>query len=411
MIAKNLLALFFGAITTFGFLSPAAHTFHKVPGKALAKKVAAFIKELDLNEADNYLQSPEFKKHPEHVRITQQSEVAFLKTLNEVNLVSYLAEQHLSYMLFEALETPVVTLTALTSSGNESDLARIARQENAAFVLHISRFDLTHEAGKSYADLDVQLFDAHTGDVILERTFTGNDGNPGFEYACEDGSVDCCINNALSKMVPLAGKLILSNDPGIQKQKQLAQEQAAILSTLMKQAFDVKMLKDMIPAGDKTIAQGTAYQLLFNADRTKFVAFFAEPVPAAEGQAFRDSHKGDHNVNIVSDDEMGFFSGKLPNTYAHIVRGVFHDGKWYYEKSDVTYFDAESPEDGKTTYFGYLRKWGFFKEGTAVLDPAFWEGAETKGYTLTTKVMFAKVPQDDEKHAGMYRIVADQLEK
>jgi hypothetical protein len=267
-----------------------------------------------------------------------------------------------------------------------------------------------HEAGKSYADLEVRLFDANTGSVILERTFTGNDGNPGFEYACEDGSVDCCINNVLSKMVPQAGKLIIARDPGVMKQRQLADEQALLLGTLQAQAFDPKVLKDIIPAADKTIAPANVYQVLFNTDRTKFVAFFAEQVPEAGGKEFRDSHKSDHNVNIVSDDQMGFFSGELPNTYAYIVRGIFYNGKWYYEKSDVTYFDAASPKEGKTIYFGYLRKWGFFTEKTAVPDPAFWEGAETKGYSMTTKVMFAKVPKEDEKHAGMYRIVADRLD-
>jgi hypothetical protein len=105
---------------------------------------------------------------------------------------------------------------------------------------------------------------------------------------------------------------------------------------------------------------------------------------------------------------MGFFSGSLPNTYSYIVYGVLYKNKWYYEKSEVTYFDAESLEKGRAIYFGYLRKWQFFSDNTANPNPEFWDGKETKGYTLRTKVIFAKVPKE-ETNGGMYRIVVDQM--
>lgn len=390
-------------------LSPGAHKFHKVPGKELKAGVDEYRKSLNLDEADKYLQSPEFKKRPENIRLIQQSEIAFLKQLDEVKLISYLTEQHLSYLILEKLETAVIELKDQTSSGNVDDLKRIATQEKAAFVVNIGYFELLSEKGKSIAELTVQLFDANTGSILLDQAYRGDDLNPGFEYACEEGSVNCCINNALSRIVPQVGKLILANDPGMMKQKQLELKQDQVLKTLQETKFDAGSLSKVISPTDKQIEPKLAYQVMYSADLTKFVAFFAETVPAGDVKAFRDKHKDDKNINIISDDQSGFFSGALPNTYAYIVRGVLYKGKWYYEKSEVTYFDAPTLEKGKTMYFTNLRNWGFFTEGTTTPDPAFWEGTETEGYTLKSKVMFAKVPAAKAENGGMYRLVVDQM--
>lgn len=209
-------------------------------------------------------------------------------------------------------------------------------------------------------------------------------------------------------MVFEVNKLIIANDPAMMKQKQLELEQDKVLNALLGTQIKPNSLTKIIPSTDKTIEQKNAYQVLFSPDSTKFVAFFAETVPASEGKTFRDNHKDDKNVNIITDNEMGFFSGSLPNTYSYIVYGVLYKNKWYYEKSEVTYFDAESLEKGRAIYFGYLRKWQFFSDNTANLNPEFWDGKENKGYTLQTKVIFAKVPKE-ETNGGMYRIVVDQM--
>lgn len=418
---KTIIALFLTLNSCFFFaqtgtriliLSPAAHTFHKVPGKELKTGVDEYRKSLNLDEADKYFQSDEFKKRDENIRLIQQSEVAFLKQLDEVKLVSYLTEQHLSYFILEKIETAVFVLKDETSSGNTDDLKRLATQEKAAFVVHISAFNLLHEKGKSSAEISVQLFDVNTGSIILDQSYTGGDTNPGFEYTCEDGSVNCCINNALSKMVPQVGRLILKNDPGMKQQKQLVSKQNMSLE-LLKAAtkFDAAALSKIISPDDKQIDQKIAYQVLFSADQTKFVAFFAETVPAGDVKAFRDKHKEDRNINIISDDQSGFFSGSLPNTYAYIVRGVFYEGKWYYEKTEVTYFDAPTLEKGKTTYFTNLRDWGYFTEGTSTPDPAFWEGKEIEHYTLKMTTMFVKNPASEAENGGMYRLVVDQMKE
>ena len=416
MYIKSTLAVLFSSIVINGLaqigthviiLSPATHDFHKTPEKAIKKRVESFKKGLNLTEAEQYLQSPEFSKREENIQTMQKSEVAYLKVLDEVKIVSYLTEQHLTYHLLEKLETAVIEVKDLTSTGTDSDLQRIAKEGKAEFVLNISQFDLAYVEGKNIADIHVQLFDANSEKVILDQTYEGNSANQGFEYACEDGSVDCCINNSISKIVAQVSKLIISNDPATIKQKQLEAEQDKILKAVLSEKTNWNVLKKIIPSSDKSIEQKNAYQVLFSTDSTKFVAFFAEMVPASEGKTFRDKHEGDKNVNIISNDEMSFFSGSLPNTYAYIVYGVLYKGKWYYKKSEITYFDAASLDAGKAVYFGNLRKWGFFIENTATPDNTFWEGKETSGYALQTKVIFSKVPQS-EPYAGLYWVVADQ---
>jgi len=94
--------------------------------------------------------------------------------------------------------------------------------------------------------------------------------------------------------------------------------------------------------------------------------------------------------------------------------------KWYYEKSNVTYFEAKTLTDGQQKFFNNLQRWNFFKENSTEFSPDFWE----------TK-LFKRVPDlsqdpDWEKYGesiwktdeinnrpyiGLYEMVADKMRK
>lgn len=393
-------------------LSPNQSTFNKSMEKELTSKVDAYKKGLDLAAAEEFFRSEEFKRRPQNVQLMSKSEVSYLKTIDAVNLTSYLAEQHLSYALYEQIRTVVVKLKNEKSTGEVKDLDRIAGKEKATFVLNIKAIELYKEGKQSFAKLAVQLYDRASGSLLLDEAFTGGSENPGLEYTCEENSVDCCINNALSQALGAIIPLILDNNPATQKERQLAKERDAVLQTYLSKPFDPQSLKAILPASDKTVDAQDAYQVVFNDNQSQFVAFFTEAVPSTDAKAFRDG-KNDKNVNIVSDDQMGFFGGSLPNTYAYLVKGVLYNGKWYYEKAEVTYFDADSPENGRQAFFSYLQKWSFFADNSATLNPEFW--SYTGSRTLATTHLFLKIPDsandpEDRAYAGMYEIVADQLQ-
>jgi len=422
MCAKSFFFLLFCSLPIFGqtqagpnivILSPNESKFEKSIEKEISDKVMDFKKGLDLQEANAFLNSAEFKQRPENVQLISRSEVDYLKTIDHISLTSYLAEQHLVYAIYEQLNQVVVQLSTTRSKGDKGNLDKIATAENAAFVLNFSALDFYAENKKHFARITVQLYEKTSGSILLNKTYKGDWDNPGFEYACEEKSVDCCINNVLLQLVPDVAGHILAANPTIRRQKQLAQERKAVLERHLEKAPDQKVLRAIIPASETTIETETAYQLIFNADQTKFVAFFLEPVPESDAKAFRTA-KNDVNVNIVSDDQMGFFGGILPNTYAHIVKGVLYKGKWYYEKAEVTYFNADGLQEARMEFLNKLQDWNFFVEKSAELNPKFWEDSET-GRTLATKSLFRKATTTDDpadkSYIGLNEIVADQLKK
>ena len=142
---------------------------------------------------------------------------------------------------------------------------------------------------------------------------------------------------------------------------------------------------------------------------------------AQDFKTLKDNKK-DKNVNIISNNDIkddGFLDD-IPKTYAYIVKGVKYEDKWYYEKSNVTYFEAKTLNDGQHFFFNNLQKWNFFKENSTEFNPDFWETE------LFKKVPDLKKDPDWEKYGesmwktdeinkrpyiGFYDIVANKMQE
>ncbi|MCW3105467.1 MAG: hypothetical protein JWO09_3907 [Bacteroidetes bacterium] len=171
-------------------------------------------------------------------------------------------------------------------------------------------------------------------------------------------------------------------------------------------AVDKAFVNTIISPADSTIALNTAYQTIFNDDKTKFVIFFLEQFAPQDFTAFRNSKK-DKYVNILTTKDI-MKGGTLDdlNTYAYIVKGAKYNDKWYYEKTRITYFATRTLKEGQQEFFNNLQTWNFFKKRSTGLNPDFWES-----------VLFEKVPaklSNDSSWApyvGLYSVVANQMKR
>lgn len=394
-------------------LSPAA-TKHD---KSLEKELAQQEKQIKKYYTEEAYDPDEHKNRPENVQLIYKSESDYQKNLTFFKMTSYVSEQHLLNIFYQRFKNVLILLKDEKSSGEKSDLKRIAEEMQMQFVVNFKSIELYKEKKSSFAKITIQLYDQETGEILLDKSYTGDSENPGFEFACEEGKINCCINNALAQGLNDVIKLIAANNPTLKREKQLAGDRTDILLELYYQGKpDKALLATIIPASDKMIKQESVYFTLFNDDKTKFVAFFAEPV-SSDGKAFMDA-KNDNRKNILSNNQMDIFNGKYPNTYAHMVSGVKYNGKWYYEKMEVTYFDANSISDARKEYFVKIQKWDFFKENSTVQNPEFWE---TKIFgkvaDLTKDPDWEKYGADrweareknDRPYIGMYEIVSNQM--
>ncbi len=195
--------------------------------KSLETEVRTKNKELSNrpknSEQADYLKSDEFKRQPENIQRITLSEIRFLETIDFAKQTSLIAQQYLSYRFYERFTNLLILLSDKKSNGSMTDLKKIADVDKMQYVLNFSRIELFKKGGVSYARLSVQLYDNVSQTFLINSEYEGDWTNPGFEFACSDRSINCTINNALSKALGNVIYHVASNSPTIKRDKELAQ--------------------------------------------------------------------------------------------------------------------------------------------------------------------------------------------
>ena len=429
---KHLTTFFFSLLSTTIFsqtkyepqiliLAPNVTKYEKAFDKEILNCNKKLQTNLKISEQEKILNSSEFKKQPENIQIITKSEIEFSKNLDFFKQASYFSERYLSYRFFEKFPNVLIKLKDVKSQGTLDDLKIHSENEKLQYVLNFSSIELYKENNIGYAKITVQLYDKVTNSILLDKTYLGDWKNPGFEFSCDDKTINCTINNALSQALYDVIYTIASDSPTLKREKQISQERYNILiNDYFKKSFDKETLKNIVSPLDKEINLDSSYQTLFNDDQTKFISFFLQQVSGQDLKTLTENKK-DKNVNIVTNKDIkeeGYLN-EIPKTYSYIVKGVNYKGKWYYEKSSVTYFEAKTLIEGQRIFFNNLQKWNFFKENSTEFNPEFWETNQFK------KVPDLKKDPDWEKYGksiwetdeinnrpyiGLYEIVANKMQ-
>ncbi len=426
----SILLLILTLKTTFGqsvyepqilILSPNETKYDKAFHSEITNRNKRIKESLDASEQEKELHSAKFKEQPENIQIITRSEIEFSKKLDFFKQVSFMSEQFLAYRFFEQFPNLLIKLKDIKSSGSLDDLKNKSNEEDLQYVLNLASIELYKENKVSYAKIRVQLYDNSSNAILLDKVYTGDWTNPGFEFSCEDKTIDCTLNNALAQALREVIRIIAANSPTLKRERQLQKERYIILmEKYFSEAFDKQAVQNIISPSDTKINTDIIYQLLFNGDKSKFVAFFLEQVSAQDFKTFKENKK-DKNIKIISGKEIkdNNFLKDVPRTYSYIVKGVKYKNQWYYEKDFVTYFEAETVKEGQQFFFNNLQVWDFFKENSIEINPDFWETKLFKKVSDLTKdpdwEKYKNSRMTDEinnrPYIGLYEIVANQLRK
>lgn len=428
---KHLKTLFFLLILTPIFsqtkyepqiliLAPNATKYEKPFDKEVLDYNNKIQANLKISEQEEALNSPLFKNKPENIQIITKSEIEFSKKLDFFKQASFFSEQYLAYRFFEKFPNLLIKLKDAKSSEAVEDLKKYSENEKLQYVLNFSSIELYKEKKISYAKITVQLYNNITNSIVLNKTYIGDWNNPGFEFTCNDKTINCTLNNALSQALNEVIFTIASNNPTIKREKQLSQERYNVLmSNYYKESSNKESLKNIILPLDKDINIDSSYQTIFSDDNTKFISFFLQQVSAQDLKTLTENKK-DKNVNIITNKDIkdeGYLN-EIPKTYSYIVKGVNYKGKWYYEKSEVTYFEAKTIIEGQRKFFNNLQKWNFFKENSTEFNPEFWETNQFKKVPDLKKdpewenygeSIWKTDEANNRDYIGLYEIVANGM--
>ncbi|GAT63282.1 hypothetical protein [Paludibacter jiangxiensis] len=400
-------------------LSPNEITYDKIFEEEIASHNSEIKNAQKLGNKEQ--QSGEMENQPENIKIMMQNEIAFSKTLDFSKQISYTAEQYLTYRFFERFPNLLITLKDIKCSRSIFDLKKIADTQHFQYILNFPKLKFYKE-GISKATVSVQLYDQTKNAILLDKEFIGDWNNRGFEFSCQDSSLICTINNALSQALAEVIEIVAKDNPTLQKEKSLAQQRYNVLiNNYFSTPSDTAFINKIILLNDSSINRQSIYNCLVDENRTKFIAFYLEKAVPNNFKSLKDNNK-DKSTKIISSKDItdAGFLDDIPQTYAYIVKGVKYKDKWYYQKDNATYFEAKNIEDGKQKYFFNLATWNFFKENSTDCNPDFWETNQFQKIKDLTKdpdwnkygeTIWKTEEANNRDYVGMYEIVADVMKK
>lgn len=329
-----------------------------------------------------------YADEPENIQLIQEKTFRFASKTDFIKGISLSSATYLSYRFFENFPNLLIYPIDKTSDGKTDELAAIAKTENVQFVLNIPQVDFKLKRGEKSARIKVQLYNQSASEMVIEQEFDGKDTNPGFEFACQSGSLDCTINNALAQALPQVIAAIAARSPTLKRQRMLATKRWQVIESQYYPRKPPRLIPEILFVNDTGLSDEGYFQGLINADSSQFVGFFLQ------------NQKGAKLDNLIknSDKSVKILSQNLTNPdilsyMGRIVVGVKHNGRWLMSQKHVTYFPAEDLEQGKREYFANLLSWGFFEENSAKPADSFW-----------TTNLFKKVPDltkdPDWEHYG-----------
>lgn len=395
-------------------LSPGKTTFVSSAAKAI-EGINKKLKTKQPNEEEGYSEVTE-----ENGRLMMQSAMAYSEKLNFFNQASKIAQGYLAYRFIERFPNTLILVKDIKPGEGIDGLAKLANEEKMPYVLSFPYMHIAKEKGQFVLYLKVQLYEMESNSLLVDKEYTGDQQNQGFEFSC-DGSINCTINNALSEALVDVLRAIASNNKSLKAEQVLKEKRYRVIETdLLPKALDASLIEKIIPKSDSTIQLSSLYQTLYNADQTKFVGFLYRKVDKQNFKSLAESKK-DKQVKILSGSnikEEGFLD-HIPQSYSYIVKGVFSNGRWYYKKDKVTYFEAENEKEGKLEYLNNLQSWGYFKDNLTEISPDFWDGELFEKIPDRRKDpnweeyqdMWETEERENRNYIGMYELVAGQLKE
>ncbi len=134
----------------------------------------------------------------ENFTLKSEKEILFLEEMDLGSQVSFGLNFYLSFKLFEYHENNMVYPAHEKNSSTKTDLKKIADKHDMNWIVNIPTINFTLKDGIKKAKVRFQLYNQKFDAIVLDNTFTVEDQNPGFTFACEPGTINCVINNTTS---------------------------------------------------------------------------------------------------------------------------------------------------------------------------------------------------------------------
>ncbi|ULQ53360.1 hypothetical protein [Flavihumibacter fluvii] len=127
----------------------------------------------------------------------EKGEWEFRKKMDFGSMFTLSLDGMLTFMVFGQTDKGIVFPSHDTSNGEASNLKSIAKKHDVLWVVNPVSLHSYVKEGNKFTTVRLQVYDAKKNKIVLDKEYTGDKKNPGFELSCESGTLDCTVNNVI----------------------------------------------------------------------------------------------------------------------------------------------------------------------------------------------------------------------
>lgn len=144
----------------------------------------------------------------ENEKIMFRKQMDFFDHLDYFGMATSVSEAFLQYLFSEKYSNMLIFAVGEKAETEIDAFSALAEKHQTQFVLNFSDLRSYVYNGSKRSTVKIQLFDNKTKEILLNEEFIGDDHNPGFQFTCDEGTLSCTINNALSTAIIEVANLI-----------------------------------------------------------------------------------------------------------------------------------------------------------------------------------------------------------
>jgi hypothetical protein len=134
----------------------------------------------------------------ENFDLKSEKEILFMGKMDLGSQITFGLNFYLSYKLFEYNENNMVYPAHEINNSTKAELKKIAENHNMNWIVNIPKVEFQTNKNEMSGKIRYQLYNLKFDEIVLDQILTADDQNPGFEFACESGTIDCVTNNLTS---------------------------------------------------------------------------------------------------------------------------------------------------------------------------------------------------------------------
>lgn len=138
------------------------------------------------------------KNGENNIQVMDIAAFHFSKKMNFGSYFTLSINTMLSYMVFGQTENCIVIPSHDIANGETIYLKSLADKHKVQWIVNPVFLNVYIKDGNQYLTARIQIFDRKKNKIVLDKEYTGDTENPGFELSCESGTLECTVNNVIN---------------------------------------------------------------------------------------------------------------------------------------------------------------------------------------------------------------------